>query len=196
MPDQPNTVSQQQPLAEAEPPMATAKIIDAVPPSAQGREVYQTLDIRIDREGTWFYHGSPIKRKDLICLLASTLRRDEAGGYWLVTPREMGPIDVEDAPFLAVEVFAVGAGEAQILSVRTNVDELVTIDAQHPLFVRLRPDGSETAPYIRLPGGREARLTRSVYYHLVETAEERSLGGRTVAGVYSCGIFFPLGELT
>lgn len=175
--------------------MPTAAIIDAVPPSAQGRKVYQSLDIHIDREGTWFYHGSPIKRKDLICLLAATLRRDEAGGYWLVTPREMGPIEVEDAPFLAVEMFAAGSGEAQVLSFRTNVDELVTVDAEHPLCVRLRADGSESAPYIRLSGGREARLTRSVYYHLAAIAEQRSIGGRSVAGVCSSGIFFPLGEL-
>lgn len=196
MPKPSKTVLQNQPLTEAKRPAEPVNIIDAVPPSAQGREVYQSLDIRIDREGTWFYHGSPIKRKDLICLLASTLRRGEDGGYWLMTPREIGPVDVEDAPFLAVELFVANAGAAQILSFRTNVDELVTIDANHPLCVRPRPDGGESAPYIRLSGGREARLTRSVYYHIVEIAEERSFGGRAVAGVNSSGIFFPLGDLT
>src|SRR5512134_229339 len=85
-----------------------------LPPEAPGGRIeHATLNIRIDRDGVWYYGGSPINRKSLVCLFASVLTRDASGDYWLVTPREMGRIDVEDAPFIAVELFAAGSGREQ-----------------------------------------------------------------------------------
>ena len=77
------------------------------------------LDMRIARDGTWFYHGSPITRLPLVKLFASVLRREPDGSYWLVTPAERGPVTVEDAPFLAVEVNRRGEGRDQELIFRT-----------------------------------------------------------------------------
>src|ERR1700741_946236 len=87
------------------------------------------IDMGIGRDGTWFYHGSPIGRKPLVKLFASVLRRDDAGDYWLVTPVERGKIKVDEVPFTAVEVNAAGAGESQSLTFRTNLDDEVTADA-------------------------------------------------------------------
>ncbi len=70
----------------------------------------EAYDIRIARDGTWLYHGSPIGRSALVKLFATVLRRDDAGGYWLITPAERGRIVVDDAPFVAIELRAEGEG--------------------------------------------------------------------------------------
>ena len=84
------------------------------------------LPFLIRRDGTWLYRGSPIERKELVCLFASVLRRDADGDWWLQTPAERGRIEVEDAPFVAVELDWGGDGRQQTLSFRTNTDQVVT----------------------------------------------------------------------
>lgn len=173
-----------------------AELPESVPdPLPQGRVLCGNLNIRIDRDGVWHYEGQEIQRKELVCLFASVLVRDAAGAFWLVTPAEICGVLVEDAPFVAVEAFLAGEGEAQMLSVRTNVDEMVTIDADHPLHVRVDPKTGEALPYVTVREGIEARLSRPVYYELVEWGVERRLGGRNQLGVWSCGTFFVLGNL-
>lgn len=172
-----------------------AAFLHPLPPERPGGRVHQgKLNIRIDRGGVWHYEGSPIHRKSLVCLFASVLTRDASGGYWLVTPAEIGRIDVEDAPFIAVELFAVGAGRNQILSIRTNVDEIVTIDNEHPLNVVTSPKSGEPSPYVVLRQGIDARVSRSVYYELVDLGVEASCEGAHMFGVWSSGCFFPLGS--
>lgn len=161
--------------------------------AATGRVNCGQLDMRIARDGKWFYHGTPIPRKEMVCLFASTLTRRSDGTYWLVTPAEEGQIEVEDVPFLAVELFTCGSGREMVISFRTNVDELVTLDGEHPL--RLVYDGNGTPPYIAVREGLEARLTRSVYYELVALGVEEKIGEARLYGVWSTGTFFPLGQL-
>lgn len=151
------------------------------------------LDMRIARDGTWFYHGTPIPRKEMVCLFASTLTRRPDGSYWLVTPVEEAEIDVEDVPFLAVEMFVQPAGRDTIFTFRTNVDEMVTLDGNHPLRVVF--DKSGTPPYLLVREGLEARLTRSVYYELVALGLEEKVGEARLYGIWSSGHFFPLGRL-
>jgi len=150
------------------------------------------LEMRIGRDGVWHYNGSPIGRKELVRLFSTVLRRDEAGDYWLITPAEMGRVEVEDAPFLAVELTRSGDGEAQVLTLRTNVDALVAVDKDHPIRVDIDSQTSEPSPYLVMDGGIEARITRSVYYELVGLGE--NMGGKKF-GVLSNGAFFSLGEL-
>ena len=151
------------------------------------------LDMRIARDGTWFYRGSPIRRLPLVKLFASVLRREEDGGYWLVTPAERGRVEVEDAPFLAVALDVEGEGRRQRLIFRTNLDEFVTAGADHPLRVETAA-GGEPAPYILLRGRLEAKLARPVFYDLVELGVEELVKERTLFGVWSEGNFFVLGE--
>ena len=61
------------------------------------------LDMRIAADGTWFYMKTPIGRPALVKLFASVLKR-EGDNYYLVTPVEKCGIQVDDAPFLAVEM--------------------------------------------------------------------------------------------
>lgn len=156
------------------------------------------FDIRITADGVWHYRGSPIGRIALVRLFASVLKRDEQGQFWLETPAERGRIQVDDAPFVAVELQVEGAGREQRLRFRTNIDETVTADAQHPIVLRRDPraatgdDGETGRPYLRLRDGIEALIARPVYYALVELADEQLIAGRPQPGVWSCGTFFPL----
>jgi hypothetical protein len=150
------------------------------------------FDIRIARDGSWFYRGTPIKRASLVRLFSTVLRR-EAGEYWLVTPAERGRITVEDVPFIAVELTREGEGADQSLILRTNIDETVTIDAAHPL--RVEGAAEEPRPYVAIRDGLEARLARPVFYELVELGCEERVGDTTLYGVWSKGTFFPLGRL-
>lgn len=158
------------------------------------------FDIRITRDGRWHYKGSPINRKELVCLFASVLRREEDGSFWLETPAERGQIEVEDAPFLAVEMFWRQCPDSdgkprQCLAFRTNLDEIVTADDDHPIRVRLCPKTRQPSPYVTIRPGLEARLTRPVFYELVALAEAEQIEDRKVLGVWSEGIFFPIDDL-
>ncbi len=158
------------------------------------------LPFRILRDGTWLYRNSPIGRKELVCLFSSVLRREADGSYWLQTPAERGRIEVEDAPFVAVELDWSGVGRHQCLTFRTNVDKLVCAGREHPIRVAHDLLTCEPTPYLHLAagGGRfpvEARICRAVYYELVALAEPHEVMGRTMLGVWSEGCFFPLGEM-
>ena len=151
------------------------------------------LNMRIARDGTWFYHGSPIGRKPLVKLFASVLRREANGEYWLVTPIERGRVEVEDAPFTAVELVVEGAGRGRILRFRTNLDEWVDAGPERP--IRLKPGDARSGPrpYLLVRDGLEALISRSVFYELAALSEPRTEGAREL-GVWSQGAFFPLSE--
>ena len=167
------------------------------------RQKHQVDDygIRIDRNGQWYYQGSPINRKELVCLFASVLRREADGSYWLETPVERGRIEVEDAPFIAVEMCwkdcdCGGARPQQCLSFRTNLDQIVTANAEHPIRVQLDPRTREPRPYITIRPGLEAKINRAVFYELVALGEPETIDGREVLGVWSEGVFFPIDEVS
>lgn len=153
------------------------------------------FDIRIGRDGTWYYKGSPIGRPALVKLFASVLRRDGSGDYWLVTPVERGRIEVDDAPFVAVELGIAGAGRDQALCFRTNLDERVTADRAHPIRVAHDRATGAPSPYVLVRPGFEARILRAVYYQLVELGVEEDVAGDHLFGVWSRGAFFPVGRL-
>ena len=168
-------------------PATTAHIVKRLPIDRGG------LEMRIARDGTWFYRGSPIGRLPLVKLFASVLRREADGRYWLVTPAERGSIEVDDVPLLAVAVTVEGEGRGQQLIFRTNLDEFVTAGPDNPLRVETAASG-EPAPYILVRDGLEARLARPVFYELVELGTEEPVGETTQFGVWSKGKFFRLGE--
>ena len=153
------------------------------------------LPFLIRRDGTWLYRGTPINRKELVCLFASVLKREENGTYWLETPAERGRIQVEDVPFVAVELDWSGDGRQQILSFRTNVDQVVTAGPENPIRVAHDILTCEPTPYLLVRLGIEARINRAVYYELVALGVPEWVGCRRMHGVWSCGKFFPLGEL-
>jgi hypothetical protein len=146
------------------------------------------IGLAIRADGTWTYQGSPVGRVGLVKLFASILRKDEDGRTYLVTPVEKVDCHVADAPFLAVDMAVTGEGAGQTLTFRTNVDDLVTVDATHPLrFVEQAGSGG-LKPYVRVRGRLEALVTRAVYADLVALAIERE----DVPGIWSGGCFWPL----
>ena len=135
--------------------------------------------------------NSPIGRAALVKLFASILRKDDDGRTYLVTPAEKIGVDVEDAPFLAVEMAVEGSAQKQVLTFRTNVDDVVTVDKDHPLrFEREEPDGG-LKPYVLVRGRLEALATRAVYAELVSLATTR--GGSDAVGVWSGGLWWEMG---
>jgi hypothetical protein len=164
---------------------------------SEGNAMQRWLGLRITQDGTWLYRDSPINRIELVKLFASVLRREADGSFWLVTPAERGRIEVDDAPFVAVELATEGVGGSQTVRLRTNLDEWLTLGPRHPLRLRRPADQAADAgpvPYVEVRAGLEARLARPVYYELVEHAEERLQDGRQRFGVWSEGVFFPLDQ--
>ena len=150
------------------------------------------IDMRIRSDGTWFYNGSPIGRAALVRLFASILRKDEER-YVLVTPVEKVGIRVDDAPFLAVEMQKQNDGASNLLLFRTNVDDWVRCDAEHRLRFEVASDGGLT-PYLHVRSDLWAKVTRALYYDLVDMGEERMIDGREMFGVVSAGEFFPMAD--
>ncbi|BBP82144.1 MULTISPECIES: DUF1285 domain-containing protein [Pseudomonas] len=151
------------------------------------------IDMRIARDGTWYYLGTPIGRKPMVRLFSTIIRRD-GDDYFLVTPVEKVGITVDDAPFVAVSVEVSGEGEAQVLRFVTNVEDEVEAGAEHPIRVETDPVTQEPAPYVHVRTNLEALIHRNVFYQLVELAVVREVDGRNWLGLWSGGQFFPIGE--
>jgi hypothetical protein len=144
--------------------------------------------MRIARDGTWFHEGSPIGRPAMVRLFSTILRREPDGGFVLVTPVEKLAIEVEDAPFVAVELKTEGEREKRSLAFRLNTGDLVVGGPDHPLRLRAGEDGPH--PYLEVRSGLDALVSRSVYYELAELALAE---GGEPPGLWSDGTFFPLG---
>lgn len=171
-----------------------AALSDSAEKSSPTQQFCGDIDMRIARDGTWYYHGSPIGRKQLIKLFSTVLKRDSVGDFWLETPVEKCRITVDDAPFLAIEMTVEGEGADQRLTFRTNVDDIVIAGPDHPIRVDIDAESEEPSPYVLVRGALEALIARAVFYDLVELAVEEERDGETLFGVWSGGTFFPLGD--
>jgi hypothetical protein len=148
------------------------------------------IDIRIAADGTWFYYGSPIGRAPLVQLFSSILRKD-GDRHVLVTPYEKVGVKVDDAPFLAVELRVEGDANDQTLTFRTNVEDVVTVDEQHPMrFERGASEGLK--PYVRVRGNLWALVKRALFYDLVALGRAERWESENWFGVRSRGMFFPM----
>ena len=143
--------------------------------------------MRIARDGTWFYLGTPIGRFELVKLFSSILRKD-GDQYFLVTPVEKVGITVDDAPFVATDFAIAGEGADQVLTFETHVGDFATAGPEHPIRVDRDPDTGEPAPYVLIRANLEALIDRKSFYRLVE------LGAHHEGwfGVWSLGQFFPM----
>ena len=154
----------------------------------------QQFNIQIIADGRWFHDGGEIRRKALVKLFASVLKRDLAGLFWLETPVEKGRVEVADAPFIATRLTLQYAGTASTTADSafgfvTNVDDEVSLDAAHPIQMLPSPDGGGIRPYIEVRDGLLAKLSRPVYYELASHAVAGQDGRM---GVWSHNQFFVL----
>ena len=151
------------------------------------------MDLRITRDGTWHYLGSPIQRTRLVRLLSKVLRR-ESEEFFLVSPQEKLRIRVDDAPFIAVEMEYLGDAEDQRLVFRTNVDDVIVAGVDHPIRIVENPKTREPSPYIAVRDGLDALISRAVYYELADIAQPAPAPRQHTLGVTSEGCFFALGS--
>ena len=152
------------------------------------------IDMRIARDGTWYYNGTPIGRPAMVQLFASVLRKDPER-FVLVTPVERVGIVVEDAPFLGVELLREGEGASQVLRLRTNVEDWVEISAENPLKF-LPGDSGGLKPYALVRGDLWALVKRALFYDLVAWGEPKTIDGEDFFGVWSRGAFFPMAPMS
>lgn len=150
--------------------------------------------MRIARDGTWFHEGKPVRRKALVRLFSSVLKKED-DRYYLVTPVEKVGIRVEDCPFVVRTVEFSGSGQDQQVVFLLNTDEQVLVDEQHYLRVEQPAGSDEPHPIVHVRNGLFALLSRSVFYQLVEAAESRQDRQHTVLGIRSAGAFFELGKV-
>ena len=144
--------------------------------------------MRIARDGTWFHEGSPVAREAMVRLFSTILRREPDGRFVLVTPVEKLDIQVEDAPFVAVELRREGERRDSTLAFRLNTGEVVIAGPDHPLRLEAGAEGPH--PYLQVRPGLDALVARPVYYELAELALAAE---GDEPGVWSGGAFFPLG---
>ena len=145
------------------------------------------LDMRIARDGTWFYLGTPIGRFELVKLFSTILRCD-GDDYFLVTPVEKVGITVDDAPFVAVDFNQVDDG----LVFETNVGDLVTAGPENPIRVVRDVETGEPSPYVLVRSNLEALIDRKSFYRLVDIGETADVDGVAWFGVRSNGVFFEI----
>ena len=145
------------------------------------------LDMRIARDGTWFYLGTPIGRKELVRLFSTIMRKD-GEKYFLVTPVEKVGITVDDAPFVAVDFEASGIGTDQVLRFETNVGDFTSASPENPIRVVRDAETGEPSPYVHVRAGLEALIDRKSFYRLVDIGAHHD----GWFGLWSSGTFFPI----
>ncbi|SLN17548.1 hypothetical protein ROJ8625_00561 [Roseivivax jejudonensis] len=149
------------------------------------------LDMRIARDGTWFYLGTPIGRFGLVKLFSSILKRED-GKYFLVTPVEKVGITVDDAPFVATDFVVEGAGAEQTLTFVTHVGDHAVAGPDHPIRVERDAETGEPSPYVLVRDDLEALIDRKSFYRLAEIGEHEEVDGKSWFGLRSSGAFFPM----
>lgn len=149
------------------------------------------IDMRIARDGTWFYLGTPMGRMPMVRLFSSILKL-ESGKYYLVTPVEKVGIKVDDAPFVAVDFEVSGEGTAQMVTFTTHVGDTATAGPDHPIRVERAAVTGEPSPYVMIRAGLEALIDRKSFYRLVEVCVHARHAGADWFGLWSGGQFFPM----
>lgn len=148
------------------------------------------LDIRIARDGTWFYLGTPIGRAPLVKLFSSILKR-EGEAYFLVTPVEKVGIRVDDAPFVVVDVEAEGEGADQVLHFVTRTEDEFAAGPEHPIRVERDAATGEPSPYVLVRRNLWALIDRKTFYRLADLGAHAPHDGQSWFGLWSGGAFFP-----
>ena len=144
-------------------------------------------DMRIARDGPWCHQGSPTGRPAMVRLFSTILRGEPDGSHVLVTPVEKLDIDVEDAPFVAVEMKVEGAGRDAEIAFRLNTGDLIPAGPDHLIRFEERADGPH--PYLHVRAGLEALIARTLYYEIAALALDN---GSNPPGIWSRGAFFPI----
>ena len=149
------------------------------------------LDIRITKDGSWFYEGSKINRKNLVKLFSSILKK-EGEKYFLVTPSEKIGIKVDVAPFVANSLDFLGKGRAQKISFTTNVEYTFDLNYDHPIRITYNSKTNEPIPYVAVKRNLEALIDRKSFYRFIDLGSIENYKNEVWFGVWSNNCFFPI----
>jgi uncharacterized protein len=147
---------------------------DAIPPvELWNPPLSGDMDCRIKRDGSWWIDGSELQN-DRLTRLFSTVLKHEEDDYFLVTPVEKWRIQVEDLPFMVVELAVSHEGTTeQSIQARTNVGDLVTIGAEHKIdtspIAGLADD--QAIPFVHVRSKLRARFNRNTYLEIAKLLE-------------------------
>ena len=150
----------------------------------------QGVEMKIDREGNWFYQGSIIDRKKLKVLFSRILKLENSK-YFLVTPVEKVAVKVDLATYMIVD-YEVDVSKTKII-LKTNLDLSIPLDKEHQL--ELKKIGDENIPFVNVRDGIEGFISRSVYYSLIDIAlsQENDSSDELILKSFNC--LFSLGEV-
>ena len=152
------------------------------------------IDIKILQNGKWLYMGSEIKRPALVKLFSSVLRLDDDGNYYLVTPVEKLKIEVEDAPFFIISMEKITSNGDTGYYFYTNTHEKIELSSKAPIEIYLN-EKNHPKPYITVRRNLKALISRSVYYEIIDNAEEVSIENKKCLALLSNNNYFKLYEL-
>ena len=152
------------------------------------------IDMKIMRNGKWFYMGTEIKRPAMVKLFSGILRLDSDNCYYLVTPVEKVRISVEDAPFIATSLISEKKDNINHLYFITNVNEKILLTKNNPLEIKIDNKTEEPSPYIFVRKNLKALISRSVFYELIELASKKNIDGKDCLVIASAGEVFKLYE--
>ena len=132
-----------------------------------------SFDIKIDKEGLWYYKGNHMFRKEILSIFFEHLKVDESGRYLIELGPESCYLDVEDTAFVVQAVYKTHNTQngREQLEIVLN-DEFSEILDVHSLYV-----GKDNVLYCRVKQGRFiARFTRKGYYQITEFIEQTNNG--------------------
>ena len=155
----------------------------------------ENVEMKIDREGRWFFMNSPIGRERMVELFSKVLRLDEDGEYYLVTPVEKIRIEVEERPFLIIDYQLIKKDDKQVISFETNTEDIFLLDKDHPINVNINPKTGEPKPYVLVRSNLEGIISRNIYYKLIELAETKKVEGEQILVLKSDNQDFEIGRL-
>lgn len=129
----------------------------------------ESSDIKIDKDGIWYYRGAHMFRKDILSVFFEHLQIDDHGEYFIELNGEIYYLDVEDTPFVVNAVYKTNVpdnGQDQIL-VLLNDDCMEVLDLDSLSI------GKNNVMYCRVKNGRfAARFVRKSYYQITDFIEE------------------------
>ena len=155
----------------------------------------KNIEMKIDREGRWFFMNSPIGRKRMIKLFSKVLRLDLDGEYYLVTPIEKIRVEVEERPFLVIDYQLTIEKNKQIISFETNTGDIFLLDSNHPIHIETNPLNEEPRPYVLVRSNLEGLISRNIYYKLIELSEIQKESNEEVFLLKSNAQYFEIGRV-
>ena len=152
------------------------------------------IDLKILRDGRWMYMGTEIKRPAMVRLFSTILRLESDGEYYLVTPVEKVRIQVEDTPFLIVSMDKLKKENKTSLIFYTSLKDEIILTKKNPISIEVN-DKNEPSPYILVRNNLRGLISRSVYYELIEYAQERTIEDKNFLTIESNNEIFKMFEI-